>query len=466
MNWIQRWFSGGPQTEQKAPKAPRRTTSGRVSYAAPFAGLSALPRTQSFQLLGQFYELVPAIKRSATVLSGLCGMPEFVCESERDTEDLNGWAVSVPYGHVGIGLSAWLDDQRRQKLLYGFAVGEAEITPGREIGRIWSYATPTIGFRPDESGAFEIVQQQPGRGLVPLSPLTTTHMVHDATGCNPHGESQYLAMPSFAQIWNDVAHQYHQTWRRSGTPRYHVNWEPLTPDYSDPQGEEGDDVLGEMEETFNEGVRSSVVDGRVKDFYSTGKVTVTTIGADGSVMEIQAAKVPIVEEIVVCTDLPPWLLGYSWSTTERLSTQQADMLVARIEHLRREDESAIRKLVALRQQLLGKRTGFEIVWPDINLQDRRETATAEYYEAQAAKLMQAVRRQRWADGIENQETYAEQETGNPTIYVPFDAPQTLSGAVGMDAGGSEPSVQLNALRLEMLAEYPELWERSRCNGKH
>ena len=36
----------------------------------------------------------------------------------------------------------------------------------------------------------------------------------------------------------------------------------------------------------------------------------------------------ILEQLVAKTGLPPFLLGLNWSTTERMSTQQADILMA------------------------------------------------------------------------------------------------------------------------------------------
>lgn len=43
----------------------------------------------------------------------------------------------------------------------------------------------------------------------------------------------------------------------------------------------------------------------------------------------------LLEQIVAKLGLPPFLLGLSWSSTERMSSQQADILTSELEAYRR-----------------------------------------------------------------------------------------------------------------------------------
>lgn len=43
----------------------------------------------------------------------------------------------------------------------------------------------------------------------------------------------------------------------------------------------------------------------------------------------------ILEQVVAKTGIPPFMLGLSWSSTERMSSQQADMLTTEITAIRR-----------------------------------------------------------------------------------------------------------------------------------
>jgi hypothetical protein len=80
------------------------------------------------------------------------------------------------------------------------------------------------------------------------------------------------------------------------------------------------------------------------------------------------------------------MLGLSWSSTERMSTQQADMLTTEVTAIRRAVEPALQRAAELWLRVHGFGGRAEILWEDINLQDAVEEARAELYRAQAEKL--------------------------------------------------------------------------------
>ena len=86
------------------------------------------------------------------------------------------------------------------------------------------------------------------------------------------------------------------------------------------------------------------------------------------------------------TGLPPFLLGLSWSSTERMSSQQADMLTSEITALRRTLEPAVGRICTLWLRLHGCGCAPEIVWDDISLQDLVEEAQADLYRARTEQL--------------------------------------------------------------------------------
>ena len=81
----------------------------------------------------------------------------------------------------------------------------------------------------------------------------------------------------------------------------------------------------------------------------------------------------------------PFLLGLNWSTTERMSGQQADILTSELWALRRTVEPAVRKICRTFLALEGLDDRVRILWDDISLQDITEEARAELYKAQAEK---------------------------------------------------------------------------------
>ena len=76
-------------------------------------------------------------------------------------------------------------------------------------------------------------------------------------------------------------------------------------------------------------------DGRVRDFVAVGDVDIKVIGADNQVLDSEVPVRQILEQLIARTGIPPFLLGLSWSSTERMSAQQADLLTSEITAIRR-----------------------------------------------------------------------------------------------------------------------------------
>ena len=127
--------------------------------------------------------------------------------------------------------------------------------------------------------------------------------------------------------------------------------------------------------------------GSIRDFVAVGDVDIRVIGADNQVLDSEVPVRQILEQLVAKTGLPPFLLGLSWSSTERMSVQQADLLTSEITAIRRSVTPVVEKICDLWLRLHGYDCGFSVVWDDINLQDQVEEARAALYRAQAETLI-------------------------------------------------------------------------------
>ena len=128
--------------------------------------------------------------------------------------------------------------------------------------------------------------------------------------------------------------------------------------------------------------------GSVRDFVSVGDVSIKAIGADNQILDSETPVRQILEQLVAKTGLPPFMLGLSWSSTERMSSQQADMLTSEITALRRTLEPVIERVCTLWLRMHGYGCRAVVDWEDINLQDEVEEAKAALYLQQARKLRQ------------------------------------------------------------------------------
>ena len=126
--------------------------------------------------------------------------------------------------------------------------------------------------------------------------------------------------------------------------------------------------------------------GSVRDFVAVGDVDIQVIGADAPVLDSEVPVRQILEQVVAKTGIPPFMLGLSWSSTERMSSQQADMLTTEITAIRRTITPVVERICRLWLRMHGYPCAFEVVWDDINLQDEVEEAKAELYREQARKL--------------------------------------------------------------------------------
>ena len=187
-------------------------------------------------------------------------------------------------------------------------------------------------------------------------------------------------MPFLADILLKIYNTIGTNWERAGNVRYSVvckGGEDLDPATAQERGRQVAAEWGRaMEETKN---------GTVRDFVAVGDVDIKVIGGEAPILDSQVPVRQILEQLVAKTGLPPFLLGLNWSTTERMSTQQADLLTSELWALRRTLEPAVEKICRTFLALEGLDTKVEILWDDISLQDITEEAKAELYLAQAAK---------------------------------------------------------------------------------
>ena len=103
-------------------------------------------------------------------------------------------------------------------------------------------------------------------------------------------------------------------------------------------------------------------------------------------MDSQVPVRQILEQLVSRTGIPPFLLGLSWSSTERMSTQQADMMTTEITAIRRSLTPVVERICELWLRLNGCDDKVQVDWEDMNLQDLVEEARAELYREQAKSL--------------------------------------------------------------------------------
>lgn len=197
---------------------------------------------------------------------------------------------------------------------------------------------------------------------------------------NPYGVSLLRSMPFLSGILLKIYQALGQNWERAGNLRFAVVCRPGERDGLSAQ-ERGQQIAREWSAAMQAGRQ-----GAVRDFVAVGDVDIKVIGADSQVLDSEVPVRQILEQLIARTGIPPFLLGLSWSSTERMSTQQADLLTSEITAIRRSLEPTVRRVCQLWLRLHGWPEELEVEWEDINLQDLVEEARAELYHAQAEQI--------------------------------------------------------------------------------
>ena len=136
---------------------------------------------------------------------------------------------------------------------------------------------------------------------------------------------------------------------------------------------------------WSEGMAASK-NGSVRDFVAVGDVGIKVIGADSPILDTEIPVRKILEQLISKLSIPPFLLGLNWSSTERMSSQQADILTSELEYYRRQITPVIAEIARRFLKQCGSFGEVYVEWDNISLQDETELAKARLYNAQAKEI--------------------------------------------------------------------------------
>ena len=330
-------------------------------------------------------EAVPVVDAAIGKLIRLTNGVKVCCEDERAERELEQFLRDVPVGRGQRGINAFLDCYLDSLLTCGRAVGE--IVPdatGREISAVLCGDVSQVEVHEGDSPLDFYLSGRDACGRsVPLAYQELLLFTpYQPEAGHPYGVSMLRSMPYLTGLLIKIYDAMGKNWERCGNVRFAVTYRP--------QGEELDrgaaqERAEQIAEEWSRAMQESR-NGSVRDFVSVGDVSIKAIGADNQILDSETPVRQILEQLVAKTGLPPFMLGLSWSSTERMSSQQADMLTSEITALRRTLEPAVGRICALWLRLHGYGCRFKVDWEDINLQDEVEEAKATLYLQQARKL--------------------------------------------------------------------------------
>lgn len=331
------------------------------------------------ELFDRLRYAVPVIDAAIMKIIRLTGGFRLVCSDDRYQSRLDRFCDTVPVGLTGKSVSCFADAFLDSMLTYGSAVGEIVVDEEqRSIAGLWNGdVTSTVV----SSGASPFVRSY----AVRRNDGTLKNIAHperivyaSLTG----GHSLLRGLPAMSSILLRIYQCIGQNYDRAGNVRYAVTYKP---------GDGSGDIISTRERAMQiarewaDGMNSARY-GRVKDFVAVGDVDIKVIGADNQLFDTNVPVRQILEQIVSKLSIPPFLLGLNWSSTERMSSQQADILTSELEYYRRLLTPVLCEIGDAFLCSAGIDAVCSVEWDNINLQDESVLAEARLRNAQAREI--------------------------------------------------------------------------------
>lgn len=361
-------------------------SDGIGTAAVQTGALSVHPfwRTNSYYPLaadGRIYEQlkenVPIIDAAISKIVRLVNDFWFETGNERLDSEMNSFFESINVGGNQTGIYAFTATYLTELLTYGSAVGEM--------------LADDNGFYALYNGELSALEVKRSANNLDLEFYNCGKRLENQdlilfSALNPKpgrilGTSLLAGLPFIADILLTVYNTIGENWRHAGNLRYAVTYKP---------NDDGVDGIQRANQIASAWQQAMSCKDTVKDFVAVGDVSVKVIGADNNVLSSEIPVRQLLEQLVAKTGLPPYMLGLSWSTTERMSSQQADVLTTELEAYRRLLTPVLRKIAGTYLQTNGIYLPVTVCWENITLQDETEHAKACLYNAQAQRIAKEV----------------------------------------------------------------------------
>lgn len=322
---------------------------------------------------------VPIIDAAIMKIIRLTGGFTVKCSDEIYQQELECFLENVHVGLTGRSIGCFTDNFLDSLLTYGSAVGEI-VTDNKQlcISGLWNGDVSKLrissGADPFNRNYTLITENGSSKKITHPERILYTSL----TG----GHSLLRGLPSLSGILMRIYQCIGQNFDRAGNVRYAVTYKP--------QGEAGDLMYSreraqQIAREWADGMNSAKY-GQVKDFVAVGDVDIKVIGAENKLFDTNVPVRQLLEQLLAKLSIPPFLLGLSWSSTERMSSQQADILTSELEYYRRLLTPVICDVGNAFLASIGSEASCSVEWDNINLQDETALADARLKNAQAHEI--------------------------------------------------------------------------------
>lgn len=341
---------------------------------------TCVPMSFNNRIYSYLRESIPVIDTAICKIVRLCEGFHFETGNAGLDKEINSFFNQINVGGNQTGIYSFVSTYLSELLTYGSAVGEMIADDG--------------GFYALYNGELDALEVKRAANHLDVEFYNGNEKLLNQdlilfSALNPEpgkilGTSLLRGLPFISDILLTIYNTIGENWSHAGNLRYAVTYKPQSDGADAGNARER---AAQMAEAWRDAMSSRDT---VKDFVAVGDVSVKVIGADSTVLDSEVPVKQLLEQIIAKTGLPPYMFGLSWSTTERMSAQQADALTTELEAYRRILNPVLLKIGNKYLEINGIAAKAEVVWDAITMQDETEAAKARLYDAQAEKILGEV----------------------------------------------------------------------------
>ena len=330
-------------------------------------------------------ESIPIVDAAIHRLVSLDGHIEVGGKSKDLVDEIADWMDNIAVNDVQRGLQAFHQSLTNEAFEQGFGLGEfvAE-EKGKDIIGLRTADSKYIQFSRAAAGLEISQKSDDDHDWRELKPESLIYFSIHNENQNPYGTPLMRSCEFVSKVLMTIQNATLNVWERFGDPSFNIIYKTSKKDGADHATRRT-----QIETEFNTALRAKR-EGKSADFIRAidkdSEITIEVIGHDNQVLEMEVPARHVLEQIVAKTGLPPWMLGLHWSTTERLSNAEAEMLLADVATRQSAKMPMFTNLVSTMLTLRGRRWkpgDWELSWANINLHDVVAQAQARFLNAQA-----------------------------------------------------------------------------------
>ena len=308
------------------------------------------------ELYDRLRNAVPIIDAALMKIIRLTGGFRVICSDGRYQLQLDDFLENIPVGLTGISLDS----------------------SGERIAGLWNGDVAAVRVTSGENPFIRQYAVKNDDNTI----KTVTHPERILYASLTGGRPLLRGIPALSSILMRIYECIGQNFDRVGNVRYAVTYKPPS--------DSGDFAYSreramQIAKEWADGMNSAKY-GQVKDFVAVGDVDIKVIGAENQLFDTNVPVRQLMEQIIAKLSIPPFLLGLSWNTTERMSSQQADILTSELEYYRRLLTPVICEIGNSFICSIGADAVCSVEWDNINLQDESALAEARLKNAQAREI--------------------------------------------------------------------------------